>query len=164
MIEIPSDINPALAGLAWLRGRWEGRGFREWPGEDKIEFGVQIDFAENGASYLHYLAQFFTLDADGTPQEPLTIETGFWRADMDAKVDVVMCSPDGYAEIWYGDVQPGRLDLTTDVVVRSPRAEVEYTAGRRLYGIVDGNLMYSFDRATTEESLRPFMWATLRKA
>ena len=93
MIDIPSDINPALAGLAWLRGRWEGRGFREWPGEDKIEFGVQIDFAENGASYLHYLAQFFTLDADGTPQEPLTIETGFWRADLDAKVDVVMCSP-----------------------------------------------------------------------
>ena len=68
------------------------------------------------------------------------------------------------AEIWYGDVQPGRLDLTTDVVVRSPRAQVEYTAGRRLYGLVDGNLMYSFDRATSEESLQPFMWATLRKA
>ena len=26
MFEIPPDLNPALAGLAWLRGRWEGTG------------------------------------------------------------------------------------------------------------------------------------------
>lgn len=164
MFEIPTDLNPDLVGLAWLRGRWEGKGYREWPGEDKIEFGAQVDFVDNGGDYLHYLAQFFTLDAEGRPESPLTIETGFWRATKDAQVDVVMCSPDGYAEIWYGPLQPGRIDLTTDAVVRSPLATVEYTAGRRLYGLVDGNLMYSFDRATTDEALRPYMWATLTRA
>ena len=50
MFEIPPDLNPALAGLAWLRGRWEGTGYREWPGEGKTEFGVQIDFVENGVA------------------------------------------------------------------------------------------------------------------
>lgn len=163
MFEIPTDLNPALMGLAWLRGRWEGTGYREWPGEGKTQFGVQIDFVENGGDYLHYLAQMFTLDDDGQPAAPLTIETGFWRATESADVDVVMCSPEGYSEIWYGKLQPGRVDLTTDAVVRSPLATVEYTAGRRLYGNVDGKLMYSFDRATSDESLRPYMWATLQR-
>ena len=162
--EIPSDLNPALVGLAWLRGRWEGTGYREWPGEEKIQFAQQIDFVENGGDYLHYLAQLFTLDADGRPDAPLTLETGFWRATPDAEVDVVMCSPEGYSEIWYGKLQPGRVDLTTDAVVRSPLAPVEYTAGRRLYGHVDGKLMYSFDRATTSQTLRPYLWATLARA
>ena len=27
MFEIPTDLNPALVGLAWLRGRWEGTGY-----------------------------------------------------------------------------------------------------------------------------------------
>ena len=40
--EIPSDLNPALVGLAWLRGRWEGSGYREWPGEEKIKFAQQV--------------------------------------------------------------------------------------------------------------------------
>ncbi len=162
--EIPEDLNPALAGLAWLRGRWEGTGYREWPGEGKTTFGVQIDFAENGSDYLHYLAQLFTLDDEGRPDEPLTIETGFWRASPKAEADVVMCSPEGYSEIWYGKLQPGRVDLTTDAVVRSPLATVEYTAGRRLYGLVEGKLLYSFDRATSDEPLRPYMWATLERA
>lgn len=163
MFEIPPDLNPALAGLAWLRGRWEGTGYREWPGEGKTEFGVQIDFVENGGDYLHYLAQMFTLDGEGRPEAPLTIETGFWRGTPEGQVDVVMCSPEGYAEIWYGPLSPGRVDLTTDAVVRSPLAQVEYTAGRRLYGTVEGKLMYSFDRATTDEALRPYMWATLER-
>ena len=121
MFEIPPDLNPALAGLAWLRGRWEGTGYREWPGEGKTEFGVQIDFVENGGDYLHYLAQMFTLDGEGRPEAPLTIETGFWRGTPEGQVDVVMCSPEGYAEIWYGPLSPGRVDLTT---VADPDSDV----------------------------------------
>ena len=75
-----------------------------------------------------------------------------------------MSNPEGFSEIWFGKLSPGRVDLTTDAVVRSPAATVEYTAGRRLYGLVEGQLMYSFDRATTEHSLRPYVWATLVRA
>ena len=162
--EIRSDPDQALGGRAGLRGRWGGTGIREWPGEPKVRFAQQIDFADNGGDYLHYLAQAFEVDDDGKPTRPLFMETGFWRPLADATVDVTMCAPEGYAEVWYGKLQPGRLDLITDAVVRTPDATVAYTAGRRLYGTVEGKLMYSFDRATETEPLRPYVWATLQRA
>ena len=164
MFEIPADLNPALAGLAWLIGRWEGTGYREWPGEEKISYGVQVDFADNGGDYLHYLSQSFEVDDEGRPVKALAMETGFWRPHADATLDVVMCSPEGYADIWYGTLKPGRVDLLTDAVARTPDAASTYSAGRRLYGLVDGNLMFSFDRATGEHELQPYVWATLARA
>lgn len=164
MFEIPSDLNPALAGVAWLRGRWEGTGYRQGPGEEKLQFHQQIDFAENGGDYLHYLAQAFEVDDEGHPVKPLFMETGFWLPHTDGTLDIVMCSPEGYSEIWYGKLAPARVDVTTDAVVRSPQAAVAYTAGRRLYGTVEGKLMYSFDRATADHELQPYVWATLVRA
>ena len=162
--EIPSDLNPALVGLAWLRGRWEGTGYRQWPDEGTVAFHQQVDFADNGGDYLHYLAQSFEVDEDARPVRPLAMETGFWLPRADGTLDIVMCSPEGFSEIWYGKLSPGRVDVTTDAVVRSPDAKVSYTAGRRLYGHVDGKLMYSFDRSTAEHPLQPFVWATLIRA
>jgi hypothetical protein len=163
MIEIPSDLNPALIGLAWLRGHWEGTGYREWPGEEKISYAIQIDFAENGDDYLHYLAQSFEVDDDGRAVKPISMETGFWRPLPDGTVDVMMCSPDGYAEIWFGKLSPGRIDLTTDAVARTKEAKVAYNSGRRLYGLVEGKLMFAFDRSTEDQPLQSYVWATLQR-
>ncbi|MDR1237932.1 MAG: FABP family protein [Propionibacteriaceae bacterium] len=164
MIEIPSDLNPALIGLAWLRGHWEGTGYREWPGEEKISYAIQLDFAENGDDYLHYLAQSFEVDDDGRAVKPISMETGFWRPLPDGTVDVMMCSPDGYAELWFGKLAPGRIELTTDAVARTKEAKVAYNSGRRLYGLVEGQLMFAFDRSTEDQPLQSYVWATLQRS
>ena len=37
--EIPENIHPLTARLAWLIGRWVGNGHGEYPGIDSFQFG-----------------------------------------------------------------------------------------------------------------------------
>ena len=102
-------------------GRWEGTGKGSYPGTEDFDFGQQIDFAHNGGNYLHYLSQTFEVDEQGLAIRPLTMETGFWRPQRDGSIEVVMCHPDGYAEVWYGKITGARIELATDAVVRTAR-------------------------------------------
>ncbi len=144
-------------------GRWEGTGKATYPGQPDFDFGQQIDFAHNGQNYLHYLSQTFELDATGMAVKPLTMETGFWRPQPDGTIELVMCHPGGYAEVWYGKIAGARVELSTDAVVRTSTAE-EYTAGQRLYGNVEGDLMWTFDRAALGQPLQSYLWGRLRRA
>jgi hypothetical protein len=155
-------LHPNLRGLAWMVGRWEGNGKATYPGSEDYEFGQQIDFAHNGQDYLHYLSQTFELAEDGTPVRPLTMETGFWRPQSDGSLEVVMCHPAGYAEVWYGQITGTKIELATDAVVRTATAE-EYAAGQRLYGRVQGDLLWTFDKAAQGQPLQTHMWARLRR-
>ena len=60
-------------------------------------------------------------------------------------------------------VQSPDFDQFADAVVRAKDAAVAYPAGRRLYGLVNGQLMFSFDRATEDQELQPYVWATLER-
>ena len=161
--EIPDNLHPDVMGVAWLLGRWEGSGKSSYPDTEDIDFGQQIDFAQNGGNYLHYLSQTFTVDADGRPLAPLSMETGFWLPKVDGTVEVVLSQPAGYAEVWYGKVTGARIELATDVVMRTASAP-EYTAGQRLYGNVEGDLLYAYDMAAMGQALQPHLWARLQRA
>ena len=106
--EIPQDLHPDLMPLAWLLGRWEGRGHGDYPTIEKFEFGQQIDFSHNGKPYLHYVSQTYVVGEDGTKERPLAVETGFWRPKPDNKVEVILAHPTGIAEIWYGEIDGDR--------------------------------------------------------
>ncbi len=160
--EIPAGLHSDLMGIAWLIGRWEGRGKGTYPGTKDFEFGQQIDFAHNGGNYLHYLSQTFVLGEDGKAIEPLSMETGFWRPQQDSTIEVVMCHPSGYAEVWYGKVTGAKIELATDAVVRTASAD-EYSAGQRLYGNVEGDLLWTFDKAAQGHPLQTNLWARLTR-
>jgi hypothetical protein len=160
--ELPADLHPDLTPIAWLIGRWEGSGKATYPGTKDFDFGQQIDFAHNGGSYLHYLSQIFEVDDQGMAIRPLDMETGFWRPQADGGLEVVMCSPAGYAEIWYGSVEGSKIELATDAVARTASAE-DYAAGQRLYGNVGDELLWTFDKAAQGYSLQTNMWARLRR-
>jgi hypothetical protein len=161
--DIPDDINEALLGLNWMIGRWVGNGNGEWPGIGEFEYGQQIEFSTNSGPYLHYICQTWTLNDEGQPDEPLTMETGFWLPHDNATVDVLISHPEGWIETWYGHVQGAKIELTTDVVASIPNSQLQVTGGQRLYGNVEGDLMWTWDRATKDVALQPYMWARLTK-
>ncbi len=163
MFEIPEGLNNKLLGLAWMIGRWEGVGRRTWPGDVDLEFGQQMDIAHNGGDYLHYLSQTFLIDDDGKAREPLGMETGFWRPQLDGQIEMVMCHPEGVAEIWYGKVTGAKIELVTDTVARTSTA-APYTGGQRLYGQVEGDLLWTFDKAEGDTPLQSYMWGKLSRA
>ncbi|MFT3887821.1 MAG: FABP family protein [Arachnia sp.] len=162
-IEVPEGLNPKLTALGWLVGRWEGTGNgTDHEGAD-FEFEQRIEFSHNGGDYLFYASQTFLLGTDGAEPTPLGMEAGFWRPKADASLEVVLTTSDGWTELLLGKIQVTRIDLLSDAVVRAESAEVTHTAGQRLYGKVEGDLMYALDRATTEHDLRPHMWARLKR-
>lgn len=160
--EIPAGLHPDLMGLAWMIGRWEGTGKGTWPGEGEFEYGQQIDFAHNGGPYLHYLSQTFELDEKGTAVGARTMETGFWRPRPDGEVEVVLSAAEGWSEVWVGKITGAKIELTTDAVMRTSTG-ADYTAGQRLYGNVEHDLLWAFDRATSDQPLQTYMWARLQR-
>ena len=161
--EIRDDVNEALLGTAWLLGSWAGNGHGNWPDVGDFEFGQQIDFSTNGGPFLHYVSQCWTLDENGQPKAPLTMEDGFWRPGADADVEMVVAHPEGIVEVWAGAIQGTKIEATTDLVARTKTGEPAVTGGQRLYGNVEGDLLYAWDRAADGVPMQPYMWARLQK-
>ena len=164
MFEINPDLPRELMGLAWMIGRWEGNGHGQTPEEGEFEYGQTVEFTHNGGDFLYYLSQLYTVDADGTPVEPLMQETGYWRPQANGEVELVLANPSGWAEVWAGRIEGAKIELVTDAVMRTQTAAVEYTGGQRLYGNVEGDLLWTMDRATTGTQLQPWLWARLKRA
>lgn len=163
MFEIPEGLNPALYRLAWMVGRWEGHGRGNWPGEGEFEYGQQVDISHNGGEYLYYVSQLFNLDEEGKPTSTRSMETGFWRPLDNGDVEVVLTHPEGYAEVWFGRIDGAKIELTTDGVMRTQSAATPYTGGQRLFGNVEGSLLWTFDRATEDQPLQSYLWARLER-
>ena len=56
----------------------------------------------------------------------------------------------------------GKLELKTDAVARTESAK-EVAAGHRLYGNVEGDLLYAYDMAAVGQPLQPHLWARLQR-
>ncbi|MDR1386304.1 MAG: FABP family protein [Propionibacteriaceae bacterium] len=161
--QISTELDPALVGLAWMIGRWQGSGSGVEPDGQPFDYGLTIDFAETGRAWLHYLMQWFEADAAGQPIRPLGLETGFWRPQPDGQVEVVIAQPEGVAEIYIGQIDGAKIELRTDLVVRTDTAEVATSGGHRLYGNVESDLMFAYDRGTDQSDLQPYLWARLKR-
>ncbi|MFF4651839.1 FABP family protein [Streptomyces sp. NPDC001380] len=171
MIEIPSDLHKDVVPLAFLLGTWEGAGVFDFPGHEKCNFGQEVIFRHDGRAFLEYRSRTWVLDAEGNKARPLENESGFWRITSNAQgasgvrgVEVSMVRDEGVIEIWYGEMADGRpqIDVATDAVARTASA-APYTGGKRLYGLVNGELMWVGEKAAPEVPLRPYMSAQLKK-
>ena len=162
VFEFPDNLHPDCAPAAWLLGTWAGNGHGDYPTIDAFEFGQEVVFTHDGRPFFHYFSRSWIVDAHGEKVRDAALETGFLRCRPDRQVELLLAHQTGFVEIWYGSAEGGKLDLTTDAVARTHSAK-EYVAGRRLYGNVDGDLLYAYDMAAMGQPLQPHTWARLAR-
>ena len=85
------------------------------------------------------------------------------NADGGFDLEVAIIHPTGVSELYLGQVAGPRIDLSTDAVVRSATAK-EYSAATRLYGLVEGHLLWAWDIAALGQRLRTHASARLARA
>lgn len=167
--DLPEDLIP----LSWLIGRWAGVGLGQYPTIEDFRFGQEVSFTNDGRPFLAYASRAWLLDDNGEKVRPLAMESGFWRARPGNEIEVTMAHASGYAELWLGSVEvlgidnaqitAARATLRTDVVTAAPSAK-PYESGERLYGLVNGELLWTFDMAAVGEGMGNHLSARLKLA
>lgn len=98
-------------------------------------------------------------------------ETGYWRVPPERPADlgegktpleVMVADPAGRLTLYLGSVGNGRVDLASDLIARTPTA-AEVTASSRLYGLVEGNLMWVWELAAFGHPLQSYVSANLSR-
>jgi len=163
VIEIPSDLHADCIPIAWLLGRWEGAGVGDYPTIEAFRFGQEVSFTYvPGKPFLTYDSRSWILDDEGTLIRPAASETGYWRPQPDGEVEVLLTHPTGFVEIYLGRVEPAKVEITTRGVLKTETAK-DYRAGHRLYGLVNGRLMYVYEMAAMGHELQPHLSAELQR-
>ena len=156
------EVAPALLSVLPLLGEWHGEGQAAGPGGDH-RFGQWVRFAHDGRDFLAYESRTWRLTDDGAVVGPDTREAGFWRPRGDDDVELLVANPDGIVELYVGHARTTTSwELTSDVLARTADAP-DAARALRLYGIVEGALLYAIDRAGTDQQLRPTMSARLER-
>ncbi len=171
MFEIPANLHPACVPLAFLLGVWEGEGVVEYPTIQRKLFSQRVEFNQNGKPFLHYISRTWELEPDGTVLGPLNMETGFWRPRPDDTVEgqdgipleVLLSHPTGFLEAMGGEIRGPRVEIATTKVVKVASAK-DYRRGHRLYGLVNGELMWVYEMEAMGQPLQPHISAALKRA
>ncbi|OHV21155.1 fatty acid-binding protein [Parafrankia soli] len=174
------DLHPSLLPLAFLVGTWRGEGVGGYEGMESFHYGQEITFAADGRPALGYVSHTWWADEprDGRePGSPLATETGFWRVQPPATepgpdgkvngspvVEVMLAHPFGIAEIYVGTVTGTRIDLDSNVLIRTATAR-EVTRSVRLYGLIEGgDLAYAIDMEAGGKPLQSHLSARLHRS
>ncbi len=157
---LPEGLAPEVYPLAWLVGTWRGEGEVSYPGVPRLAIHAESVVAHDGGPYLSWTTTIRTADDEVI----WSTESGFWRVpterpdDLPADrhpVELLLVDPAGHLTLYAGVVGSGRIDLASDLVARSPDAP-ELNAATRLFGLVAGELLWTWDIAAFGEPLQSY--------
>jgi nitrobindin-like protein len=161
------QLHPSLRALRAYLGLWRGRGRGGYPTIEDFDYGQEIRISHDGRPFLAYESRAWLLDGQSRPVRPAGRESGWWRPVVrdgvpTGELEVLLIVPTGIMELHVGRVDGHKVELATDAVMRTATAK-EVTAGRRLYGIVDGDLLYAQEMAAVGHHLAPHLSARLSR-
>ena len=160
--------------------------------ELETEFSQTVSFTHNGDDYLRYESNvvmlsdksllpsevgFFRLARDaqeGDSGPGLLPATGqkliqsredlekYRNSEDGFDIEAGILQPSGISELYFGNIKGGRVQLATDAVLRSPHAK-EYSAGQRMFGLVEGSLLWAWDMAALGNPLGSHASARLER-
>lgn len=180
---LPEGLAPEVYPLAWLVGRWRGRGVIDHPATGTRSFVQDLEFSHDGGPYLAYhstVRVVADVDQNGLPadsgEEPegtvWSTESGFWRVAVGSQdvqvgpdqqpLEVLIADPSGFVTVYLGAVGNGRVDLVSDLVARTSTG-AEVTAATRMYGLVRGDLLWAWDLAAFGHPMRSYASAQLSR-
>ena len=161
-------LHPALGNLVPFIGVWRGRGGGEYPTIEGFGFAQEVRFSHDGRPFVFYESRAWLLADDDTPIRPAFREVGWWRpvlapdGSATDELEVLLTAPTGVMELYVGRVDGPKVELVTDAVVRTVTAK-EVSSGQRLYGIVDGALLYAHEMAAVGQPMSAHLSAKLNR-
>ncbi len=167
--ELPDNLHPDCGPVAWLLGTWRGNGHGDYPTISPFEYGEELIFTHDGRPFFHYMARAWIIDPETKEKvREAHLETGFLRCAPGpeagtASLELVLTHNSGIIEIWYGLAAAGKVELHTAGVAHTETAK-EVTGGKRIYGNVEGDLLYAYDMEAVGQPLQPHLWARLKRA
>ncbi|GAA3395327.1 FABP family protein [Cryptosporangium minutisporangium] len=156
------NLHESLLGLLPFVGVWRGTGKGGYPGTEDFDYAQEVRLSHDGRPFLAYESRAWIIDAEGRPVRPAAREVGWWRPQPDDSIEVLLAHPTGYVEVYVGEIDGLKVELSTDAVVRTASAK-EVSANHRLYGIVEGDLLYAVDMAAMGRDLTPHLSARLKR-
>ncbi|MGC0272008.1 FABP family protein [Pseudactinotalea sp. Z1739] len=190
--QLPDDLAPEAYPLAWLIGRWRGPGFVAYPDIPQRGVLVDVEFGHDGGPYLTYRCTTHLLESPLESLEGdidvaalqagqvWSAESGYWRvAPTDAGTDgggngtpdggvpahaleVLLAEPSGHVNVYLGQVQGPRVELSTDLIARTSTG-ADIAAAARMYGLVRGELMWATDLAAFGHELQSYSSGRLQR-
>lgn len=179
----PEGLAPEVYPLAWLVGTWSGRGVIDHPATGRKEFSQRLTFDHDGGPYLRFESTLRVADpgrstvaddeasgsgADGTVW---STETGYWRVSPERPegleadrhpLEVIVADAAGRMTLYVGAAGNGRVDLASDAMARTG-SSADVRASKRMYGLVEGRLMWVEELAAFGEPLRNYASAELNR-
>ena len=139
------------------------------------EFNQSIEFSFDDQSVLGYVSKSSLIDGTALPTEvgfwrlaksPETSDPGpglllgtgdkaittheqlesLRNKDGGFDIEASILHPSGISELYVGQIKAARVDLATDAVLRSQSSK-EYRAATRMFGLVEGALLWVWDIA-----------------
>lgn len=184
---LPDGLAPEVYPLAWLVGRWQGEGVVGYPGIEESAFTQELVIDHDGGPYLSCTSTIrlvvapddpsaLTADPDEAGAEddegPVwSTESGYWRVPPERPeeltpeqypVELLVADPSGHVAVYVGATGNGRIDLVSDLIARTATG-ADVTAGKRLYGLVNGELMWAHDIAAFGQPMQSYASARLTR-